>query len=129
MFSPHFIFFIRANQVRLFLLLTVLASKKVSKSNYSNLIVTYFQQFFFFMIWKSHSRYKKNARGRFILFKYLIVISDCHLGFFVLIEVFDDFSVFHDNQAITVFQSIFHVVCNHERCQLISRHKFICQIH
>ena len=60
-----------------------------------------------------------------VFLKQLIVVCDGHLGFFFLIEILDDVSVFHDNQAISIFQSIFHMVGDHKSCEGILFHKLI----
>ena len=60
-----------------------------------------------------------------VFLKQLIIVCDGHLGFFFLIEVLDDVSVFHDNQTISIFQSIFHMVGDHKSCEGILFHKLI----
>src|SRR3712207_1758748 len=48
-----------------------------------------------------------------ILVKKLVIISNSHLRFSLLIKVLHDFTIFHHNQAITIVKSVLHVMRYH----------------
>ena len=55
--------------------------------------------------------------------------NNLHLGFFGLVEVFDDFAILHNDEAVAVFEGVFHVMDNHQGCQGVFSDKFIRQLH
>ena len=68
---------------------------------------------------------KSRKHQLFTLFKQAIIVRYGHLGFFFLLEVLDDLTFLHDNQTVAVFESILHVMGNHEGCQLVSADKVV----